>query len=183
MSGEGIGIGVGEGEAFANEVSLGISDLANALGLDVVPAGSTITGAPTAGEQVVVGSPKFATPNTSIFSGISDFFGNLFSSPSSPIGTSTETTVDTTPVPRTVTSTPINPNILIGGIATGTAAVGATLIATNPGVQKTTQSFTSGFNSLGSAVQQGTSFLTGSSYGPILLIGGLLLIGVVILKK
>lgn len=183
MSGEGIGIGVGEGEALANEVALGFQDLADALGLDVVPSGSTITGAPTAGEQIIVGSPKLATPNTNIFSGITDFFSNLFSPSSSPIGTISETAIDTTPVPRTVTSTPINPNILIGGIAAGTAAVGATIIATNPGAQQTAQTFASGFSSFGKATQQATSFLTSSPYGPILLIGGLVLLGVVIFKK
>ena len=101
-------------------------------------------------------------------SSISDFFSNLFSG-------------NTPSVPRTVSS--INPNILVGGIAAGTAAVSSAVILTNPGVQQTAQSFSQGFNNIAKSAQQTTSFLTSTPYGPILLVGGLILIGLVVLKK
>ena len=99
---------------------------------------------------------------------ISDFFSNLFSG-------------NTPGVPRTVS--PISPNVIAGSAAVGAAAIGSTIILTNPGVQQTAQSFSSGFNSVAKTIQQGTNFLTSTSYGPILLVGGLILVGLVVLKK
>ena len=88
---------------------------------------------------------------------------------------------NTPSVPRTVS--PISPNVIAGSAAVGATAVSSAIILTNPGVQQTAQSFSSGFNSVAKTIQQGTNFLTSTSYGPILLVGGLILIGLVILKK
>ena len=125
-----------------------------------------------------------------IGSQISNFFSNLGKSlfsnksiPSSDIsGANTgfpSNTVNTIQnIPRTVST--INPNIIAGSAAVGATAIGTTLIFTNPGVQQTAQSYSSGLNALANAGEGATNFLT---QNPLILIGLIGLGAIVLLKK
>lgn len=64
---------------------------------------------------------------------------------------------------------------IIGGTVS-TTAIGGTLVLLNPGVQKTAQSFAPLGQGLGSITQVFAN-------NPLLIVGGLILIGVVLLKK
>ncbi|MDE1871790.1 MAG: hypothetical protein KGI06_06150 [Candidatus Micrarchaeota archaeon] len=174
----GIGIGLGEGEALGSEVAVTLSRLGQLLKLPTISSGPTITGAPSAGDQIVIGGPRLQTPNTNIFSPITDFFSNLFKTPASPISPKASDITNTATVPRV--STPINPNVIAGSAAVGATAIGGTIILTNPGVQQTAQSYSQGFNSLAQGFSTVSSTLTSN---PLILIALIGLGVIVILKK
>ena len=118
------------------------------------------------------------------FGQISNFIKNLFTSKSSlppsdisggQVGFPSQIVGKVQSLPRTV-----NPNLVIGTAgALGTTGFLA-LTATNPGVQQTAQSFSSGFNSLA----QGAGSITNTlSQNPLILIALIGLGVIVILKK
>lgn len=101
-----------------------------------------------------------------------DSFINLFKFGN--VSSATDTGVST---PRISSS--FNPNIAIGSAAA--VATGLTIYATttNPGVQTTTQAVANAIKPISSA----TNSVLSTNYGPYIVIGGLLLIGALILKK
>lgn len=111
-----------------------------------------------------------AVSNTA--SQIGDFFSNLFK-----FG-NVSNAVDTGAATPRISSS-FNPNLVIGSTAVlgSTALIYAT--ATNPGVQSTTQTVANAIKPLTSA----TNSVLSTNYGPYIVIGGLLLIGALILKK
>jgi len=110
---------------------------------------------------------------------IGDFFSNLFrfGDVSGPTDSGTQTT-------RVSNSFPVKAVAISSAI--GATAIGGTIIATNPGVQKTTQSFSKPLQTLADAANttaKTTQSILTSKYGPLLLIGGLALAAILVIKK
>lgn len=103
---------------------------------------------------------------------VGDFFSNLFrfGNVSNPVDTSIQT-------PRVSTSYTA-PIIAASAGAVGTSAL-IYATATNPGVQSTTQAVANAIKPL----SQATNSVLSSNYGPFIVIGGLVLLGVVLFKK
>lgn len=80
-----------------------------------------------------------------------------------------------------------NTKFYVGAGVAGATVVGGTLIATNPGLQETAQSYSGAFTNFSKSLiplGQGLGSITQVfANNPLLIVGGLILLGVVLLKK